>query len=279
MPSLFASYLRVYEPLVAFDRQRQRYWRHYASEGRAVTTLEGPSRQRSAVLTALGTTWARLPELPDEAYLLESEETLLVCPWNLRVRVAEAALLARAGVPGTLADAFIPRRFVGLAQSVVDDWRSGTQVLERGVPRLHEQVTTWGVPIRWFTFFTAEERVLALGEKERVLRYRTGIAKARRRASRARNVLQRGLGDAPITESIDEVARWLAGFHPGSVVELDYGGLVDLLSDDLLCADDSAALVAKGLAEIAAGNARAATDAYERLADRWRAVQLLERSN
>jgi hypothetical protein len=277
--SLSASYLRIYEPLSAFDRQRQRYWRHYAREGRAVTPLEGPSRQRSAVLTALGTTWTRLPELPDDAYILESDETLLVCPWNLRVRVAEAALLARAGVPTALADAFVPERFVGLAQSVVDDWRSGGQVLERGLPRLHEQVTTWGVPIRWFTFFAAEERALSLGEKERVLRYRTGIAKARRRASRARSVLRRGLGDAPITEAIDEVTRWLAEFHPESVVELDYGGLVDLLSDDVLCADDSAALVAAGLAAIAAGNASAATDAYERLADRWRAVQLLERSN
>src|SRR5438874_562566 len=42
VPSLFASYLRVYEPLTAFDRERQVYWRRYVKEGRAVAPLEGP---------------------------------------------------------------------------------------------------------------------------------------------------------------------------------------------------------------------------------------------
>src|SRR5688572_5822781 len=39
VPSLFASYLRVYEPLAAFDRERQLYWRRYVKEGRAVAPL------------------------------------------------------------------------------------------------------------------------------------------------------------------------------------------------------------------------------------------------
>ncbi len=44
MPSLFASYLRVYEPLTAFDRDRQVFWRKYAREGRpfyAVAAVKG----------------------------------------------------------------------------------------------------------------------------------------------------------------------------------------------------------------------------------------------
>ena len=71
MPSLFASYLRVYEPLTAFDRERQVFWRRYAREGRALGPVEGPVRQRTAVLEALGAGWTRLPDLPDEAYVLE----------------------------------------------------------------------------------------------------------------------------------------------------------------------------------------------------------------
>ena len=42
MPSLFASYLRVYEPLTAFDRERQVFWRRYVREGRAVAPIGGP---------------------------------------------------------------------------------------------------------------------------------------------------------------------------------------------------------------------------------------------
>ncbi|MEO3745132.1 hypothetical protein [Plantactinospora sp. B5E13] len=279
MPSLFASYLRVYEPLTAFDRDRQLFWRRYVKEGRAVAPSEGPVRQRTAVIEALGAGWTRLPDLPEEAYVLEADDTLLVCPWNLRIRIAEAALSARDGVPPVLADAFVPPVLAGQAKAVVDDWRSGARVLEHGVPRLHEQISTWGVPLRWFVFVDPEERELTTRPDRRVLRYRTEISKARRRASRALSVLRKSVGDAPITEAVEEGARWLEEFHPRSVVELDYGGLVDLLSDEALDGDDSPALVAAGLAGLSRGDAEAATEAYETLVARWRAIQLLERCN
>lgn len=279
MPSLFASYLRVYEPLAAFDRDHQLYWRRYVKEGRAVALSDGPGRQRTAVMEALGAGWTRLPALPDEAYVLEADDTLLVCPWNLRIRVAEAALTARDGVPSVIADAFVPPILAGLAQTIVDDWRSGDRVLERGLPRVHEQVATWGVPLRWFVFVDLEERELSLRPGRRVLRYRTEISKARRRAHRAYAVLRRAIGDAPITVAVEETARWLEEFHSRSIVELDYGGLVNLMSDETLATDDSPGLVSAGLSNVARGDAEAATEVYEKLVERWRAVQLLERCN
>lgn len=279
MPVLFASYLRVYEPLTAFDRERQVFWRRYVREGRAIAPLDGPGRQRTAVLEALGAGWTRLPDLPDEAYVMETDDTLLVCPWNLRVRVAEAALSARDGVPSILADAFVPPVLAGQARAVVEDWRSGEKVLERGVPRLHEQVATWGVPLRWFVFVDLDEQEISTQAGRRVLRYRTEISKARRRAHRGVSVLRKSVGDVPITEAVEEGARWLEEFHPRSVLELDYGGLADLLPEDTLRADDSPGLVAAGLAALARGDADGATEAYEKLVNRWRAVQLLERCN
>ncbi len=279
MPSNFAAYLRVYEPLTAFDRERQLYWRRYVKDGRAVAPLDGPGRQRTQVLEALGAGWSRLPELPDEAYVLETDETLLICPWNLRFRVAEAALSARDGVPSVLADAFVPPALAGLARSVVEDWRNGANVLERGVPRVHEMVSTWGIPLRWFVFVDLEEKQLSIRPGHRVLRYRTEISKARRRAHRAHSVLRKALGDAPITEAVEEITRWLEEFHPRSLVELDYGGLVSLLPDDALQDDDSPGLVAAGLAGLSHSDADTASAIYEQLVARWRAVQLLERCN
>ncbi|MFG1949867.1 hypothetical protein [Micromonospora sp. NPDC048830] len=279
MPSLFASYLRVYEPLTAFDRDRQVFWRRYAQEGRAVAPSDGPVRQRTAVIEALGAGWTRLPDLPDEAYVLETDDTLLICPWNLRVRVAEAALSARDGVPSVLADAFVPPILAGQAKAVVEDWRSGARVLEHGVPRVHEQIATWGVPLRWFVLFEPAERHFVTDPGRRALSYRTEISRARRRSSRALSVLRKTVGEAPITEAVEEAARWLEEFHPRSVVELDYGGLVQLLSDETLEADDSPTLVARGLAGLSNGEAEAASAAYDKLVARWRAVQLLERCN
>jgi hypothetical protein len=279
VPTLFASYLRVYEPLSAFDRQSQVYWRRYVREGRAVTPVEGPGRQRTAVIEALGPGWTRLPNLPDDAYVLQSEDTTLICPWNLRVRVAEAALEARDGVPAVLADAFVPPALAGLARAVVSDWNAGARVLEYGAPRQHEQISTWSVPLRWFVLFDLEERALELGSHGRSLRYRTEISKARRRAHRALSVLRRSVGDVPISEAVEESTRWLEEFHPRSVVELDYGGLASMLPDETLQADDSPDLVARGLAALAKGDADGATAVYEQLVERWRAIQLLERCN
>lgn len=279
MPALFASYLRVYEPLSAFDRQSQNYWRGYVHDGRAVTLTEGPGRQRTAVLEALGAHWTRLPDLPDEAYVLQHGDQTLICPWNLRVRVAEAALAARDGVPAVLADAFVPPALVGAARTVVADWHSAARMSASGSGRQHEQVATWSVPLRWFVLVSQEEREISLEPGRRVVRFRTEISKARRRAHKALSVLRRTLGDVPVAEAVEESARWLEEFHSRSIVELDYGGLAELLPDDLLREDDSAALVTEGLAALAAGQASAATSAYERLVERWRGIQLLERCN
>lgn len=268
-----AAYLRVYEPLAAFDRDEQRYWRQYLRQGRAVPPEEGPQRQRSTVLTALGAGWTRLPELPEEAYALENGGSVLVCPWRLRVRVAEAAIEARDGVPPILADAFVPPVFTRLAHSVLTRWRQGEST------RLHEQVSTWAVPLRWFVFVDAEERQVCTKPGHRAVRYRTEISKARRRAHRGLAVLRRVVGHTPITDAVEEGTRWLEEFHPGSLLELDYGGLVDLLRDDELVEDDSPELVATGLSSLARGDADAATEAYQKLINRWRAVQMWERSN
>ncbi|GAA1619271.1 hypothetical protein ACFQY4_44790 [Catellatospora bangladeshensis] len=275
MPSQFAAYLRVYEPLTAFAPERERFWRRYVDEGRAIGVSDGPGRQRATVLEALGAGWSRLPDLPDEAYVMQGltgqAEVPLVCPWNLRVRVAEAALQARDGVPQVLADAFVPPVLVDLAQTVVGQTRAED--------RMHEQVATWGVPLRWFVLVSPAERDLVLEPSRRVLRYRTEIGKARQRAHKGLRVLRRTLGDVPITDSLRETARWLESFHPGSVIELDYGGLTALLSEDALRDDDSVELVATGLAGLEREDGDAATAAYEQLVQRWRAIQLLERSN
>ncbi len=278
MPSPYCAYLRVYEPLIAFSREQQQLWRVYAAEGRAPSTADGPGLQRKLVIDALGVGWTRLPELPDEAYVMEDSGSVLVCPWDLRQQVADAALSARQGVPSGLADAFVPPSLVTVAQQVSAQWQDGSRALEDGTAKLHEQSSCWTIPLRWFVYVDLDEKELSLGA-ERRLRYRTSMARARRRAHRGLSVLRRSVGDTPITEAVEQGARWLEEFHPRSVVELDYGGLTALLSDDQLSEDDSPGLAAEGLAALAREDPEAASGAYEGLVDRWRSIQLLERCN
>ncbi|MGH3714993.1 MAG: hypothetical protein ACRDT4_16245 [Micromonosporaceae bacterium] len=278
MPSPFSAYLRVYEPLAAFSRAQQHRWRVYAAEGQAPGTDEGPALQRRMVIDALGAGWTRLPELPVEAYVLEDGGSLLVCPWDLRQQVASAAISAREGVPPALAEAFVPQVLVSAAEEARSEWRNGGRA-DQDPPKLHEASSGWTIPLRWFVYVDLDEKDLVLRNGERRLRYRTSMARARRRAHRALSVLRRSVGDTPITDAVEEGARWLEEFHPRAVVELDYGGLTALFSDQELRDDDSPGLAADGLAALARDDAEAASTAYQGLVERWRSVQLLERCN
>src|SRR5690606_40213307 len=107
------------------------------------------------------------------------------------------------------------------------------------------------VPPSWFVQFDGNERWLVLGTTApgqdvttatgRNLIYVTSMAQARRRAARALQVMRRHLGDAAPNFDVEDVARWLEEFHPHSLVELDYGGLVHLMDDEALQADQSVA--------------------------------------
>ena len=227
------------------------------------------------MLEALGAGWTRLPDLPDEAYVLEADDTLLVCPWNLRIRVAEAALSARDGVPGVLADAFVPPVLAGLAKAVVDDWRSGARVLEHGVPRVHEQIATWGVPLRWFVLrrpggaraasssraggccATAPRSPRPAGGPTGRCRCCAGRWATRRSPRRSRRApagwrsSTRGRSSSSTTAAWSTCSRtttWPRTIRPG--------------------------WSPPGWPRCPRGDADAATEAYEKLVARWRAVQL-----
>ncbi len=75
---------------------------------------------------------------------------------------------------------------------------------------------------------------------------------------------------------IDDVGRWLEEFHPRSLVELDYGGLVHMLDDGALRADQSVAEVAAAITGLETGEIELAVAMYQRLRNRWRALQAAE---
>lgn len=112
----------------------------------------------------------------------------------------------------------------------------------------------------------------------RALAYRTPMSRARRRTARALAVLRRSMDDATATTGVEQLARWLEEFHPRSLVELDYGGLVHLLDDEALTGDVSAGDVAEALVALGAGEGERATAAYARVTRRMKALQAVERA-
>lgn len=280
----YAAYLRVYEPLAAFpDRQRAQWARYAASpqhrDGGGVVT-----EHRRALAALLSTPPQAVPASEsDEAYVLESSGSLLVCPWDSRLRAWLTLADFSVGLPRSIRDAFVPGVFIEEAAADYARWRAANP---DATP--HIRTSTWHVPVVWFVPFADEERLLrtaaasAAEGSARSLTYRTPMGQARRRVARGLREVARAFGTAAGgagPDELEQLGRWLEEFHPRSVVELDYGGLVDLLDDDWLETDRSAAEVGDALAALKGGDSATAGEMYARIVERWRAVQLLEHAN
>ncbi|EGE43488.1 hypothetical protein YW3DRAFT_03337 [Streptomyces sp. MnatMP-M77] len=271
----YTSYLRIYEPLAAFAEPERSHWARYAQRGE-LPTAQDELRRSLADLASTPPVGVPVRESGD-AFVAELDGVVCVCPWRTRLR-GWLALEELGGMfPANVLDAVLPAVVRGQAAADHERWQ-----------RLHPDArpwirsTVWQVPVRWFVLFHDEEREYAAADGEGagpVLRYRTPMVEARRRLARALRTLRGHVPEGPLTEGLVDVGRWLEEFHPRSLVELDYGGLVHALPAERLAGDRSAADVTEGLTALRDGDGEGAGEAYARLAERWRAVRDLQFTN
>ena len=269
----YASYLRIYEPLQAFAEPARSHWAAYAASTNGVL-----AEHRQALANLVSTPPVPVPAHESrEAFIAREEGATYVCPWETRLRSWVALEELQEGLPDSVVEAFLPRIVVEQAEADFARWR------ERhgsALPRI--LTSTWHVPLWWFVVVAGERRRIVLTGRwpaERSLSYRTPMVEARRRVARALHSLRRNLDDGLVTASVENLGRWLEEFHPKAIVELDYGGLVNLVDDATLAADRSADDVAAALAALSRGEPELAVSAYRRLLERWRLVQAYEHAN
>ncbi|MFD4177775.1 MULTISPECIES: hypothetical protein [Streptomyces] len=271
----YTSYLRVYEPLAAFAEPERSHWARYAQR-EDLPTAQDELRRSLADLASTPPVGVPVHESGD-AFVAELDEVVCVCPWRTRLRGWLALEELEGMFPANVLDVALPAVVRGQAAADHERW-------QRRHPdaRPWIRTTVWQVPVRWFVLFRDEEREYAAADGEGagpVLRYRTPMVEARRRLARALRTLREHVPEGPLTEGLVDVGRWLEEFHPRSLVELDYGGLVHALPAERLAGDRSAADVAEGLAALRDGDSEGAGEAYARLAERWRAVRDLQFTN
>ncbi|MFJ6798822.1 hypothetical protein [Streptomyces sp. NPDC091268] len=259
----YASYLRVYEPLAAFPEAERAHWAAYARR-EVMPTAQDELRRSLSDLVRVPVVGVPAQESAD-AFTAEVDGVLLVCPWRTRLRGWMALQELVGQFPAPVLDAALPP---GLRRRATEDYERWRERNPDGRPWIRTGV--WQVPLRWFVLVGDEEREYVPGER---LRYRTPMVQARRRLARGLRALREAEGYGMLAEGLVEVGSWLEEFHPRSMVELDYGGLVHALPADRLAADRSARDLAAGLAALRAGDAPAAAGTYGELAERWRAVR------
>ncbi|MFF8403245.1 hypothetical protein ACF1AB_08000 [Streptomyces sp. NPDC014846] len=264
----YAAYLRVYEPLGAFPEPERGHWERYARRA------DRPSYQdelRRSLSDLLPTPPIAVPVHESaDAFVAEVDGVTCVCPWRTRLRGWLALDELGEELPPPVLDAVLP--------PVVR--RQAAQDYERWLARNPDarpwiRTATWQIPLNWFVLVGDEERRYDEGTAEvpPMLRYRTPMVQARRRVARALRTLKETVEEGPLIDGLLDVGRWLEEFHPRSLVELDYGGLVHVLPAGELEDDHSAADVADGVEALRRGDGVAAGAAYGRLVERWRTVR------
>ncbi|MCL8014501.1 hypothetical protein [Streptomyces sp. AS02] len=264
----YATYLRVYEPLAAFPEPERGHWDRYARRP------DRPSYQdelRRSLADLLPTPPIPVPvHESSDAFVTEVDGVLCVCPWRTRLRGWQALGELPEELPKPVLDAALPEVVRHQAAQDYERWLARNPDARPWI-----RTAAWQVPLHWFVLVSDEERRFDKGSGEipPMLRYRTPMVQARRRVARALRTLKDAIDEGPLIDGLVDVGRWLEEFHPRSLVELDYGGLVHTLPAGDLEDDHSAADVAAGIEALRHGDGAAAGAAYARLVERWRAVR------
>jgi len=293
VPRPFVAYLRVYEPLSAFDsdvadrlqesvrsgqidystvadRERDLWFRSQLSQ--PPTLLPGELANGSPAPRALRDVLVLSPSAVPG--LTGSEP--LVCPLDIRARSAAALVGFLATSQQVLRDAALtvrPDTVRERATRVLSELPSGA---------VHIVSTTWTVPLPWFTIVDPERRHLVLATQDdprRQVCWRVTMADARARVAKAHELAERAMGEQGPTKVLEDTGRWLEHFHPSSAVELDYGGLVQLMTDEQLQEDTSAADVNAIVSALEREDVEEIATRFERLRDFWGDLAVRERFN
>jgi hypothetical protein len=297
VPRPFVCYLRVYEPLSAFDapfadRVRQRLDSDPLSRS-AAGEREQELWLRSQIATPVRLLPGELadgrasPNAPLDVLVLQPAEVPtgdgatvgpgpLVCPLDLRPRAAAALV-------GFLATTGPVLRQAALHTDADAARGHATEVMSaEGATAVHVVSSTWTVPLPWFAIVDPEERHVVLGPRDdptRDVYWRCAMADARRRIARAYSVTKDTLGEEGPATVLRDTGRWLEQFHPHSAVELDYGGIVQLMTDEELLEDSSALDVRAILEAMETSDADELSSRYEKLRDFWALLAARERFN
>ncbi len=290
-----SAVLRVYEPLEAFTLAERDHWERYArqlppSECDAEAQVADGER-RACWERVVGVRRRPLAERA-LARVLRVDDSLLVCPAQMRLRWAAAAGQARRDLPAAIVGAAL----LGVEQPSHDpgpdhpDPASADGVFGGATGLLRTRSVAWDLPWAWLALFRSDDRrarTCAAGTGD--MRYLVPIGRARGRAARALRAVREGLGAGEVAEEFEDLARWLEEFHPRAWVELDASAVTRLIPressatlpspgvgwDGAEAVDD----VRLGLECLEAGDGAGLAAAYRRLRRRSDRLHAISRSS
>lgn len=294
VPEPFVAYLRVYEPLSSFESATREQLAAAVDYGPVEPAEVGGREQDLWLRTQITAPPRLLPGETADGSASDGNDVLvinpedvptspaatvgpgpLVCPLDLRGRSAAALVgfIGAAEMPLRNAALTLPEETAKVRASAV--------VSELSAGAVHVLSSTWTVPLPWFVLVDPAERRTDTDPDSgnRRVFWRAPMTEARRRVARAHAVARESIGEDGPTKILRETGRWLERFHPHSAVELDYGGLVQMMTEADLDADTSAEDVHAIVDAMEAGDTDEVGERYETLRDFWAEFAARERYN
>ena len=265
----YVASLRVYEPATAFSAEFLQNLISYPA------LLEGFAREEFHNL-ANSIKLQNAFESTSRAFQLTKDGVSFYCPWSTGDRLSTSISLLRENYSNPMLKLF--------SLSPLEKMEESFQI--GSLKKTYVLTETWLVPPRWISLFSKADSLSVERENEKLVLYRTNIESALFRVNRALSIVRKTFGPGPLVGELEEMMTWLSTFDSRSIVELDYGGLANLLNnsrlpsgDDVTQSDTSVLDVWESLEALEIGDAGRAGAAYERLMSRWRAVSSLEHAN
>ncbi|MET1033763.1 MAG: hypothetical protein ABWX68_00800 [Arthrobacter sp.] len=268
------SFLRVFEPLRAFDDDDQLL----IAGQRGLPRAEFEER---AAAEALGRITRPVSDpfphqAPERFRVLhypgaDGRTTAYFCPDQLALRATLAAEQLDGSMRPQLLELLIP----DVAREA-NAGRIGHEDFAEGLASLHTRSATWGVPFGWFVVLREDDHCEIDEDLDGINSVRLS-APAVQVLERVRYAAASLAVNAPELDMLDELtalSEWLQLFHPESVVELDYGRVADLVWPD-----DSPHDIRLGIESLAEGDMLGAAASYRRLASRWLRIRQLARAS
>jgi hypothetical protein len=263
------AYLRVYQPLASFPEAEKKRLAGSPEEPRP----EAEASHRWLISGSMPIVSSPFG-LSDGAFVRSSDGISLVCPWRTRMRMLSQLVAFCASVPEEVAEAFVPeeqaRRAARELEALCEQYPEA---------RLHILHANWHVPLRWFSAFDDSERILTEDAEGLRVRYETWIGLAQERCSRARSVLDVSPVGEEVAEGQRDLVEWLADFPADGLLELDYGSVARMFSDDELVEDRTSGELWACLRALEGGDVGRAGAALFRLGERWAEVRAHEAAN
>jgi hypothetical protein len=254
-----AAYLRVYVPVSGSDGP---VLEHIAERTAAPRVL----RQGEFGLST--------ESIRDDAFVIDDAGDRYVCPRNPRLRMLEGLMAFRSAYSDSAASSLVPESVAERAAIELD------RIHDRfpGV-KSHILTAPFAIPLRWFSLFDQTDRIVEETGDHLSIRFRTPMVLGLDRVRRAAEVIDEAGFDDAIVEQVSDLISWLEVFPSDSIIELDYGGVVEFFDETDLVLDESVAEIAASLEALARGDYEAAGEAYATVASRWAHAHALTYAN